>query len=217
MTSLFYFEDKVHRRNLTRAESTPILFPRLLYQVLEHIDFPAEPRIERYRDCEAILTIDRWQIMPRSYHLPPLDLAEDQSAVDLPTKVQPPPTVHIEEPQVLASPPPAPATTTLVLIAPASFVTPKRLAPSTTPPTDVVGPSTSAPPPQHITISTRDFLAIMDAVRAFSVTSASFAAAYTTLDERMTCTEAALAQNQAILVQIQSHLGLPLISISVPA
>ena len=33
----------------------------------------------------------------------------------------------------------------------------------------------------------------------------------------MTCTEAALAQNQAILVQIKSHLNLPPISILVPA
>ena len=30
MTYLFHFEDKVHRRSLTRAESTPLLFPRLL-------------------------------------------------------------------------------------------------------------------------------------------------------------------------------------------
>ena len=30
MTSLFHFEDKVHRRNLCRAESIPLLFPRLL-------------------------------------------------------------------------------------------------------------------------------------------------------------------------------------------
>ena len=34
MTSLFHFKDKVHRRHLTRAESTPLLFPRLLFQVL---------------------------------------------------------------------------------------------------------------------------------------------------------------------------------------
>ena len=53
MTSLFHFEDKVHRSNLTRAESTPLLFPRLLCQVLKHISFPDEPRIERRRDCEA--------------------------------------------------------------------------------------------------------------------------------------------------------------------
>ena len=50
MTSLFHFKDKAHRRNLTRAESTPLLFPRLLCQVLEHINFPAEPMLELRRD-----------------------------------------------------------------------------------------------------------------------------------------------------------------------
>ena len=62
MTSLFHFEDKVHRRNLTGAESIPLLFPRLLCQVLEHLGFPTEPRLEHRRDCEAIFTINRWQI-----------------------------------------------------------------------------------------------------------------------------------------------------------
>ena len=58
MTSLFHFEDRVHRRSLPRAESLPLLFPRLLCQVLENIGFPAEPRLERRRGCEATLTID---------------------------------------------------------------------------------------------------------------------------------------------------------------
>ena len=47
MTSLFHFENKVHRRSLPRAESTPLLFSRLLCQVLEHIGFPEEPRLDR--------------------------------------------------------------------------------------------------------------------------------------------------------------------------
>ena len=71
MTSLFHFEDKVHRRSLPQAESTPLLFPRLLCQVLEHIGFPKEPRLERRRDYEAILTADQWHTIPRSYHLFP--------------------------------------------------------------------------------------------------------------------------------------------------
>ena len=83
MTSLFHFEDKVHCRNLTQAESTPLLFPRLLCQVLEHMGFPFEPRLEHRRDYEAILVIDRWQLLPRAQHLPPQDVAED-IAVDHP-------------------------------------------------------------------------------------------------------------------------------------
>ena len=77
MTSLFHFEDKVHRKSLPLAESTPLLFSRLLCQVLEHIGFPDEPRLERRRECEAILTVDRWHLMPCSFHLPPPGLAED--------------------------------------------------------------------------------------------------------------------------------------------
>ena len=150
--------------------------------------------------------------MPHSYHLPPPDPTEDQPAADLPTEEQPPPTVHTKEHQVPTASIPTPLHT-----AHASFAPPKPSALSTTAPIDSAGPSTSAPPSQHITISTRDFLAIMDAVRAFSVTSASFATAHATLVERMTHIEAAMAQNQAILMPIQSHLGLPPISPSVPA
>ena len=71
MTSLFHFEDRVHRRSLPRAESLPLLFPRFLCQVLEHIGFLTEPRLERRCGCEATLTIDRWRSRPRAFHLPP--------------------------------------------------------------------------------------------------------------------------------------------------
>ena len=60
MTSLFHFEDRVHRWSLPLADSLPMLFPRLLCQVLEHIGFPVEPRIELRRGCETVLTVERW-------------------------------------------------------------------------------------------------------------------------------------------------------------
>ena len=47
MTALLHFEEKVHRKDLDRAEAIPLLMPRLLCQVLEHLGFPEEPRIER--------------------------------------------------------------------------------------------------------------------------------------------------------------------------
>ena len=93
MTSLFHFEDKVHRRSLNRAESTPPLLSRLLCQVLEHIGFPVEPRLELRRYHEASLTVNQ----------PHPELAEDQPAVDFPTKEQPPLAVHTKEPPVPAS------------------------------------------------------------------------------------------------------------------
>ena len=109
MTSLFHFEDKVHRQSLYRAESTPLLFQRLLCQVLEHMSFLDEPILERHRDSAASLTIDRWWLLPRSVPLP----AEDQPATDISTKDQPPLVAHFGEPQaptpsVLTSPLPTP-------------------------------------------------------------------------------------------------------------
>ena len=79
MTSLFHFEDKIHHRSLSRAESTPLLFPRLLCQVLEHIGFPNEPSLERRPDSAASLAINRWQLLPCSVPLP----AEDQATTDI--------------------------------------------------------------------------------------------------------------------------------------
>ena len=70
MTSLFHFEDKVHRRSLFRVESMPLLFPRLLCQVIEHMGFPDDPRLEHRRDSAASITIDRWRLLPRSAPLP---------------------------------------------------------------------------------------------------------------------------------------------------
>ena len=45
MGSLLQFEEKVHRKDLARAESPPLLMPRFLCYVLEHMGFPEEPRL----------------------------------------------------------------------------------------------------------------------------------------------------------------------------
>ena len=167
--------------------------------VLEHMGFPVEPQLEHCQYCEAILTVDKWQLLPRAQHPPPQDVPED-IAVNHPTK-------DIDEPYI--APSAAPAVTAPLPTSSASSAPPSHTA--------SVGPSTSAPPPQYTSISTRDFLTIMDVVCTFSATSASFVDSHTTLDEMMTHTETVIAQNHIILVQIQSHLGLPPISPSVPA
>ncbi|RVW96949.1 hypothetical protein CK203_032265 [Vitis vinifera] len=41
MAALLHFEEKVHTRRLARADSMPLLFPRLLCHVLAHMGFPA--------------------------------------------------------------------------------------------------------------------------------------------------------------------------------
>ena len=227
MTSLFHFEDMVHRRSLPCAESMSLLFPQLLCHVLEHIGFSVKPRLERRRGYEATLTVDRWWSRPCAFYLPPSGSDEDEPAVDSPLGDLSPIAEHTEEPPTPASsiPPPIPSdpqTTTLVAPAqlpqaPMPSIPSKPSAPMPTAHSDVAGSSTSAPSQQYITISTKDFLTIMEAVRSFSTTAASFAASYATLADRMTRIEAAVAQHQTILMQLQSHLGLPVVSLHAPA
>ena len=69
MTALPHFEDKVHYKGLVRAEGLPLLMPRLLSQVLEHLGFPEEPRIERRISCTQVLSMERSLTMPISFVL----------------------------------------------------------------------------------------------------------------------------------------------------
>ena len=69
MTALLHFEDKVHRKGLARAEGLPLLMPRLLSQVLEHLGFPEKPRIERRIRCPQVLSMERSLSMPISFLL----------------------------------------------------------------------------------------------------------------------------------------------------
>ena len=56
----------------------------------------------------------------------------------------------------------------------------------------------------------------MDVVRTLGTTTASLAASQIALAKRMARAEVTLAQNQAILLQIQSHLGFPPVSVTEP-
>ena len=157
MTSLFHFEDKVHRRSLPRAESMPLLFPLLLCQILEHIGFPTELRLECRRGCEATLTIDRWRARPRTFHLPPPGSDEDEPDDDSPRGDLSPIAEHTGKPPAPASSVPSPVSSdplTTVPVAPASVpqapMPSAPLEPSGPMPTDrsdIVGSNTSAPPP----------------------------------------------------------------------
>ena len=69
MTALLHFEDKVHRKGLARAEGLPLLMPRLLSQVLEHLGFPEEPSIERRIRCPQVLSMERSLTMAISFLL----------------------------------------------------------------------------------------------------------------------------------------------------
>ena len=84
MTSLLQFEEKVHRKDLTRAESIPLLMPRLLCYVLEQMGFPEEPRLEMRARCLHVVSVDRVMTMPVSFHIRPQDQEEvpGQEAAD---------------------------------------------------------------------------------------------------------------------------------------
>ena len=191
MTTLLHFEKKVHRKDLARAETFPLLIPRLLSQVLEHLGFPEEPRIERLISCTQVLSTERSLYMTLSIILQQQQEAIDDVAEDPPRGEHPVPEVEVERTLVPDSSPPVPPPT-----APA--------------PTDTAGPSyTAQQSPEHIHFSSRELAAVMDAVCSLATTQAS-------LDERMALAEVTLAQNHTMLLRIMSHLGLSPVSMTEP-
>ena len=78
---------------------------------------------------------------------------------------------------------------------------PPVLPPSAPAPPEIADlSSTSQEPPEHIPGTSRDFMAVLDTVTA--------------LIERMARAEVTLVQNHAMLLQIQSHPGLPPVSVT---
>ena len=153
MTALLHFEEKVHRKDLAQAEAIHLLMPRLLCQVLEHLGFLEEPRIEPRLSCPLILSFERSLFIPLSFILQQQEEVVDDYAEDLPRGEQPVPEVEVERTSVqdLSSPVPPPT----------ALAPPETAGPS----------STSQEPPEHIPSTSRDFLAVLDAI--------------TTLTERM--------------------------------
>ena len=197
MTAFLHFEEKVHSKGLARAEAIPLLMLRLLCHVLEHLGFPKEPRIERRQSCPVIVSLKRTLSMPLSFLLHQQEEVVDDYAEDLPRGEQPVVVVEVERTSVPDSSPPVPPPTAPV-------------------PLETAGPSTAQQPSEHIPVTSRDFLVVMDVVRALATTTASLVASQTALVERMARAEVTLAQNQAILLQIQSNLGLPPVTVIEP-
>ena len=146
MTSLMHFEEKVHRKGLVRAESLPLLMPRVLYQVLEHLGFPEEPRIEMRVRCPLVLSMQRVMAMPISFILQ----QQDQEEVPAP------------EPEVDKS------------LAP--HVSPPSPHPhaTSTSAADTPGPSyTSHHSPEYVHASSREIVGVMDAICSLAATQAA--------------------------------------------
>ena len=159
MASLLQFEEKVHRKDLVRAESIPLLMSRLICQVLEHMGFPEEPRIEMRVRCPLVLSVERVMTMPVSFHLRQQDQeevsgqeAEDHHTDDIPA---PEPEIH-RSPAPPMSPPSPPHTT------------------SAAAPTDTPDPSYSAHhSSEYIHASSREIAGVMDAICLLAATQAA--------------------------------------------
>ena len=159
MTSLMHFEEKVHRKGLVLAKSLPLLMPRLLCQVLEHLGFPEEPRIERRIRCPLVLSLERVMTMPVSFLLwqqdqeeVPDQVAEDSHRDDMPAleaEIQRSPAPHMSP----LSPPPHSTSTAAA---------------------DTPGPSYSAHhSPEYVHASSREIAGVMDAICSLAATQAA--------------------------------------------
>ena len=156
MISLMHFEEKVHRKGLTLAESLPLMMPRLLCQVLEHMGFPEEPRIEMRVRCPQVLSMERAMVMPVSFILHqqevPVPEAEHSHRDDS----------HTPEPEVERSPvphmsPPSPhphATSTAAAETPGPSFTPHHS-------------------PEYVHASSREIAGVMDAICSLAATQAA--------------------------------------------
>ena len=188
MTSLMHFEEKVHRKGLARAESLPLLMSRLLCQVLEHMGFPEEPRIEMRVRCPQVLSMERAMVMPVSFILQQQD-REEVPALEAEHSHRD--DSHAPEPEIQRSPAPH--------ISPSS---PQPHATSTAA-ADTPGPSyTSHHSPEYVHASSREIAGVMDAICSLAATQAA-------QDQRLDRAEATLEDCRSMLQQIMTHLGLP--------
>ena len=180
MTSLLHFEDKVHRKGLARAESLPLLMPRLLCQVLEHLGFPEEPRIEMRVRCPQVLSMERAMVMPISFILQ----QQDREEVPVPeAEHSHRDDIHTSEPEMERSPAPH-----MSHPSPPPHATSAAAA-------DTPGPSfTSQHSPEYVHASSREIASVMDAICSLAATQAA-------QDQRF-------AHCHSMLQQIMTHLGI---------
>ena len=159
MAALTYFEEKVHRKRLRRAGTIPLLFPRLISQVLEDMGYPSQPHLESRHHCRELFTSESWtHFLDRSRMDQGLLrlLAPTPPAALAPTvQTLPEQDPHTTEP---SSSVPAPVTCTTDTPAPPITSTPAYAEFS-------VGPS--------ITISAIEFRALMSSFHSLSASQAT--------------------------------------------
>nr|CAN61849.1 hypothetical protein VITISV_016507 [Vitis vinifera] len=211
MTSLLHFEEKVHQKKLQRADVIPLLFPRLLCQILEHLGYPGEPRLERRHHCREDFSLDKW------HHLAAYFAPQGAPAVPPPQgapDVPPPPELHQDEqlPQaqqdeiLTNTTPPALAAHTSVHMPEATLLASPiaQLAP-------LVVPATLAPPPSSeptVTVSLTEFRGLVHSLQTLSTAQDSLIQQMTTICAHQDQIIATQTQHTTILHQIQQHLSM---------
>ena len=168
MTSLVHFEEKVHRKKLQRADTIPLLFPRLLCQILEHMGFPTEPQHKRRRICRERFTFDKWNQLA-GYFAPP-------GAHPIASPLEPPQTEQAQSTPVPTEQGELPTET--IPLAPASPTSAQPVpmpeavstAPPLTPTIPSVAPTTSEP---SITISASEFRGLVATLQTLPTTHAA--------------------------------------------
>ena len=163
MTALLHFGEKVHRRDLVRSESIPLLMSRLLSYVLEQMGFPEEPGIGMRDRCPHVVAVDRVMTMPVHFHIRQRDQEEvpGQEAEDAHRDDPPAP-----EPEVQRTPTPTP-------ISDRSPPSPPHTTPAAAP-TDTPGPSYLAhQSPEYTHVSSREMAGVMDAICTLASTQAA--------------------------------------------
>ena len=89
MAILLYFKEKVYRKKLQRADTIPLLFPRLLCHILEHMGYPTEPHLERRHHCQEHFTLDQWtQLAGKNLTKSTPQAASPRPASPMPTQIE---------------------------------------------------------------------------------------------------------------------------------
>ncbi|RVW80989.1 hypothetical protein CK203_054632 [Vitis vinifera] len=104
MAVLTYFEEKVHRKRLRRAGTIPLLFPRLISQVLEDMGYPSQPHLERHHHCREFFTSESWT---HFLDCSPMDQEQDPHTTEPSSSVPTPMTCTTDTPTPPVTPAPA--------------------------------------------------------------------------------------------------------------
>ncbi|RVW61858.1 hypothetical protein CK203_065578 [Vitis vinifera] len=134
----------------------------LLCQILEHLGYPGEPRLERPRHCREDFSLDKWHHLA-AYFAP-------RGAPDVPPPPELPQDEQLPQAQqddiLTNTTPPAPAAHTSVHMPEATL-----LASPVTQPAPPVVPATSAPPPSSeptVTFSLIEFRGLVHSLQILS-------------------------------------------------